>query len=49
MRSMRERAERLGGTIEVTSDAGAGTTVHLRFPVAAARSPHQPDLSRPRR
>jgi signal transduction histidine kinase len=47
IRSMRERAERLGGSIDVTSDAGEGTTVHLRFPVE--RSPLASSSDRPRR
>jgi PAS domain S-box-containing protein len=33
LRSMRERAQRLGGTIEVESSSGAGTVVRARVPV----------------
>jgi signal transduction histidine kinase len=50
LRSMRERADRLGGSLDVTSDTGVGTTVHLRFPVE--RSPQTSssyDQHRPRR
>jgi signal transduction histidine kinase len=32
--SMRERAAELGGTLDVTSSAGAGTTVRARLPLA---------------
>jgi nitrate/nitrite-specific signal transduction histidine kinase len=28
---MRERADLIGGTLEVTSELGAGTTVHLHL------------------
>jgi len=35
---MRERAESLGGTVDVESAPGAGTTVTVRFPVQDARS-----------
>ena len=31
--SMRQRAEKLGGTYEVESEAGRGTTVALKVPV----------------
>lgn len=34
--SMRERAEELGGTLEVTPRAGSGTRVHACLPLAAA-------------
>jgi signal transduction histidine kinase len=33
MQGMRERVERLGGTCEVTSTRGAGTTVTARVPL----------------
>ena len=35
LRSMRERAARLGGTLEVSSAPGAGTTVRARIPSGA--------------
>ena len=37
MNIMHERAERLGGAIEVVSRAGAGTHVELKFPAASPR------------
>jgi signal transduction histidine kinase len=33
---MRERAAELGGSLDVTSAAGAGTTVRARLPLAGA-------------
>jgi len=36
LRSMRERASRLGGTLEVSSAPGSGTTVRARIPSAPA-------------
>ena len=33
MRNMRERAAKLGGTLDVRSDAGEGTTLRFTFPV----------------
>jgi signal transduction histidine kinase len=36
LRSMRERAERLGGTLSVRDRLGGGTVVALRFPTRAA-------------
>ena len=33
LRSMRERASRLGGTLEVESAPGRGTRIHTRIPV----------------
>ena len=35
--SMRERAAELGGSLDVTTAAGAGTTVRARLPLAGAR------------
>ena len=35
LRSMRERAEELGGRIDIESDPGAGTTILARLPIAA--------------
>ena len=35
LRSMRERAELVGGTLEVTSAPGAGTTVRASLPSAS--------------
>jgi len=35
LRSMRERAAELGGTCEVSSPDGGGTTVRARLPIAA--------------
>ena len=37
MNIMRERAERLGGAVEVVSRAGEGTRLELRFPAAGQR------------
>jgi signal transduction histidine kinase len=41
IRSMRERAERAGGTLQVQSQVGQGTRVEVRIPVrnADAQSP----------
>ena len=36
LRNMRSRAERLGGTFEVSSTIGAGTRIIVRVPLAAA-------------
>ncbi|HEU4494886.1 MAG TPA: ATP-binding protein, partial [Rubrobacteraceae bacterium] len=36
LRSMRERAQRLGGTLTVVSSPGAGTAVHAHFPLRPA-------------
>jgi signal transduction histidine kinase len=36
--SMRERAEELGGSLDISSGAGGGTTVVARLPVAARQS-----------
>jgi signal transduction histidine kinase len=33
MRNMRDRASRLGGTLQVTSAAGKGTTLQIAFPI----------------
>jgi signal transduction histidine kinase len=33
LRSMRERASRLGGTLKVESSAGGGTRIRARIPV----------------
>jgi signal transduction histidine kinase len=47
LQSMRERAEDLGGTLEVTSQPGGGTTVTVRLPLApeecARAQPHPTD------
>jgi PAS domain S-box-containing protein len=32
LRSMRERAEQLGGTLQVETEPGSGTTIHVRIP-----------------
>jgi two-component system nitrate/nitrite sensor histidine kinase NarX len=37
MNIMRERAERLGGAVEIASRAGEGTRLELRFPAASQR------------
>jgi signal transduction histidine kinase len=37
LRSMRERAANVGGTVDIDSGPGEGTTVHLRIPLAAFR------------
>jgi len=37
LRSMRERAEMLGGTVHVDSEPGAGTRVELRVPLDGQR------------
>jgi two-component system NarL family sensor kinase len=37
LRGLRERTERSGGSCEVTSAPGRGTTVRLEWPVAAGR------------
>jgi PAS domain S-box-containing protein len=39
MRSMRERAASLGGTLEIDSEAGEGTTVRLRAPLPQPTRP----------
>ncbi len=36
---MSERARLAGGTLEVTSRPGAGTTLHLRLPVGSRQHP----------
>ncbi len=36
LQGMRERAALLGGSVEVASEPGAGTTITARFPVRAA-------------
>ncbi len=35
LQGMRERAELLGGTLELQSDPGHGTLLRLRFPASA--------------
>jgi signal transduction histidine kinase len=35
-RSMRERAEEVGGTLAIESDAGSGTCVYVRLPLVVA-------------
>ena len=42
---MNERAESIGGTLEVTSEPGAGTTVRLRVP-APRLEPDRADTDR---
>ncbi|MFW6070642.1 MAG: sensor histidine kinase, partial [bacterium] len=37
LRSMRERAEALGGTLQIESEPGAGTTVRVRLPFEGGR------------
>jgi len=37
MNIMRERAQRLGGSVDVVSPAGEGTRIQLKFPVASQR------------
>jgi signal transduction histidine kinase len=32
LRSMRERAQRLGGTLKVEATLGSGTTIHAHIP-----------------
>ena len=48
LKGMRERAERLGGELEVWSEPGAGTEIELRVPASIAyetvRSPDNPWL-----
>jgi signal transduction histidine kinase len=44
LRSLRQRAERLGGTVEVRTEADRGTTVILRFVPRAPGSAPQPIL-----
>jgi PAS domain S-box-containing protein len=39
LRSMRERALRLGGTFRVESSAGGGTTIRTRIPIQFTRAP----------
>ncbi|MDP2239074.1 MAG: histidine kinase [Burkholderiales bacterium] len=39
MNIMRERAQRLGGSIDVASQAGEGTRIQLKFPVSGQRRP----------
>jgi signal transduction histidine kinase len=40
LRSMRERATRLGGTLTITSAPGSGTAIHVEIPI------HPPGLKR---
>jgi PAS domain S-box-containing protein len=40
LRSMRERASRLGGTLEMDSDPGKGTRIRARVPVRQVDVPH---------
>lgn len=44
LRGMAERAQQLGGTLDVESDPASGTTLRLRIPLAAA-SPGTPSSS----
>ncbi|MES2305641.1 MAG: sensor histidine kinase [Gemmatimonadota bacterium] len=37
LRSMRERASALGGTLHISSQPGKGTSVHAHFPLATTR------------
>jgi len=34
MSGMRERADLIGGTIEIESEVGKGTTIYVRIPIA---------------
>jgi signal transduction histidine kinase len=45
MQGMRERVERLGGTCEVTSARGAGTTVTARVPRTRHDGPRMINLA----
>ena len=38
---MRERAEMLGGTLEIKADPGNGTTVKAAVPVNGNHKPHE--------
>lgn len=40
--SMRERAEELGGTFEIATAAGSGTTIRVKLPLHPARRPPEP-------
>ncbi len=42
LRSMRERASSLGGTLEVETTPGRGTRIHARIPIQAERSSPSP-------
>ncbi len=42
LRALKERANRLGGTVEIDSRPGPGTTVILRFPVNSSNSITKP-------
>jgi signal transduction histidine kinase len=42
---MRERAELVGGTLDVESEPGKATTVYLRVPLAANDDPPGDDLA----
>jgi signal transduction histidine kinase len=40
--SMKERAEQVGGTLEIESEPGAGTTLYVRVPVGGSESEEAP-------
>jgi len=44
--SMRERAEQIGGTLEVVSRPGTGTTVRVRLPLGVSNAPAPEAVSR---
>ncbi|MFA9445163.1 sensor histidine kinase [Egicoccus sp. AB-alg6-2] len=46
LRSMRDRADRLGGTLDVRDRVGGGTVVHLRCPTSPVPSTSGPGRSR---
>ena len=45
--TMRERAQQLGGTLQVHGVPGQGTTVEAVLPLRPATSPHEPALAQP--
>jgi signal transduction histidine kinase len=43
--SLRERVERLNGTLDIESTPGGGTTIAIALPTTAGVAPEQPALA----